>query len=130
MPRHVLLAASFSAPPDRLFDMYLDPQEHASITGAKVAFEPRPGGSFRAFDGALAGTWLHIEPKRLIVQTWRSTNWSADAIDSILTLTFWPEPQGARIELAHVNVPDDDFAGVSDGWEKFYWRPWRDYLAA
>jgi hypothetical protein len=28
----------------------------------------------------------------------------------------------------HLNVPDEDFAGVSQGWEKYYWGPWRDYL--
>ena len=71
---------------------------------------------------------LHVEPKRLIIQSWRSVNWPADAIDSTLTLSFWPEGDGARIELAHVNVPLVDFAGVSQGWEKYYWTPWREYL--
>jgi hypothetical protein len=30
--------------------------------------------------------------------------------------------------LTQVNVPDNDFAGVSHGWENFYWTPWRTYL--
>jgi hypothetical protein len=25
-------------------------------------------------------------------------------------------------------VPEEDFAGVSEGWPKFYWNPWRVYL--
>jgi uncharacterized protein YndB with AHSA1/START domain len=78
----------------------------------------------------LSGTILHLEPKRLIVQTWRSANWPATAIDSVLTLSFWPQEDGARIELVHVNVADEDFAGVSQGWEKYYWTPWRAYLGA
>ena len=77
----------------------------------------------------LTGTMLHVEPKRLIVQTWRSGNWPDDAIDSVLVLSFWPEKDGGRIELVHVNVPESDFAGISHGWEKFYWTPWRSYLA-
>ena len=36
----------------------------------------------------------------------------------------------ARIELAHINVADGDFAGVSHGWEKYYWTPLRSYLSA
>jgi hypothetical protein len=28
----------------------------------------------------------------------------------------------------HVNVADHDFAGVSEGWEIYYWQPWREYL--
>jgi hypothetical protein len=39
-----------------------------------------------------------------------------------------PEKEGARIELAQINVSDNDFAGVSHGWEKYYWTPWRAYL--
>ena len=130
MPKTIILAASLPAPPEDLFDMYLDADRHSAFTGAPVHIEPQAGGVFRAFDGALSGTMLHIEPKRLIVQTWRSSNWPAEAIDSTLTLSFWPETNGARIELVHVNVADDDFAGVSHGWEKFYWQPWRAFLEA
>ena len=92
--------------------------------------EPHAGGVFRAFDGMLSGKILHIEPKALIVQTWRSANWPLTAMDSVLTLLFWPAEDGARIELVHANVPEEDFAGVSQGWEKYYWTPWRAYLTA
>lgn len=128
MPRNVILAASFPATADQLFDMYLDPQAHAAITGAPVTIEPSPGAPFRAFDGMLTGTMLHVDPKRLIVQTWRSANWPVKAMDAVLTLSFWPEGDSGRIELVHVNVPVEDFAGVSQGWEKYYWSPWRAHL--
>jgi activator of HSP90 ATPase len=129
MPRTILSAASFPASSDRLFDMYLDPEAHGAITGKVVSVAARAGAPFQAFDGVLSGTVLHVAPKRLIVQTWRSANWPAAAMDSVLTLSFWPEGDGARIELVHANVPDEDFAGVSQGWEKYYWGPWRTYLA-
>jgi activator of HSP90 ATPase len=128
MPRNIILAASLPASPDKLFDMYLDAEVHAAFTGLPVTLEPRAGGLFRAFDGMLSGTILHIEPKSLIVQTWRSANWPLTAMDSVLTLSFWSEKDGARIEIAHVNVPEEDFAGVSQGWERYYWTPWHNYL--
>jgi activator of HSP90 ATPase len=128
MPKNLILAAHLPAPPKRLFDMYLDAKAHAAFTGQPVKLDPQPGGEFRAFGGMLTGTILHIEPKRLIVQTWRSSNWAAGAIDSVLVLTFWPQADGGRVELVHVNVADKDFAGVSHGWEQYYWTPWRAYL--
>jgi activator of HSP90 ATPase len=130
MPRNIVLAASLPAPPDRLYDMYLDPTLHGAFTGFPVTIAARAGAEFRAFGGAITGTILHVEPKRLIVQKWRSKNFPAAAIDSILVLSFWPEGQGGRIELVHANVADEDFAGVSEGWTKFYWNPWRTYLSA
>jgi activator of HSP90 ATPase len=128
MPRNIIMAASLPAPPDKLFDMYLDATVHAAFTGLPVTIEARAGSTFRAFDGMLSGAILYIEPKSLIVQTWRSVNWPLTAMNSVLTLSFWSEKDGARIEVVHVNVPEEDFAGVSQGWEKYYWTPWHNYL--
>ena len=128
MPRNVMIAAALPAPAERLFDMYLDPAAHAAFTGSEVTIDQQPGSPFSAFDGMLSGKMLHVDPRRLIVQTWRSANWDPDDIDSVLTLSFWPEGDSGRIELTHLNVPEADFAGVSHGWEKFYWTPWREFL--
>jgi uncharacterized protein YndB with AHSA1/START domain len=129
MPRTIQLAASLPASPDRLFDMYLDPVEHAAFTGSPVTISDHPGAPFRAFNDVLTGTILQVVPKRLIVQSWRSPHWNATDVDSTLILTFLPEKTGGRIELVQVNVVDSDVAGVCHGWEKFYWSPWRAYLA-
>jgi activator of HSP90 ATPase len=128
MPKNIAIAASLPARPERLFDMYLDSTEHGAFTGQPVTIEPRAGAVFSAFGGMIRGKILHIEPKRQIVQTWRSMHFPSGALDSILLLTFWPENDGGRIELNHINVADEDFAGVSQGWEKYYWTPWRAYL--
>lgn len=63
------------------------------------------------------------------MQTWRSAKFPASAADSVLVLSLWPEAGGGRIELVHANVPEEDFAGVSQGWERYHWTPWRAYLA-
>jgi uncharacterized protein YndB with AHSA1/START domain len=128
MPRTVTLAVDLPASPARLYRMYLDPREHAAFTGAPVKIAARPGAPFAAFGGALSGTVLQVVPNRLIVQSWRSTHFARKEIDSTLVLSFWPHKNGARIELTHVNVADSDFAGVSEGWSKYYWVPWRAYL--
>jgi uncharacterized protein YndB with AHSA1/START domain len=108
--------------------MYLDPVEHSAFTGSPVIIAAHSGASFSAFNGVLEGTILQVVPKRLIVQSWRSPHWGPLDLDSTLILTFLPEGGGGRIELVQVNVVDRDFAGVSHGWEKFYWSPWRAYL--
>lgn len=130
MPRHVLIAADMPATPDRLYDMYLDAKTHAAFTGHPVTINARPGSPFSAFGGILTGTMLHAKPKQFIAQTWRSVRWPADAMDSVLTIAFHAQPGGARIELAHANVPDSDYAGICQGWHERYFQPWRAYLAA
>jgi len=130
MPRTVTLAAVLPRPPARLYAMYLDPKQHAAFTGAPVKVAARAGARFEAFGGALTGTILQVVPNRLIVQSWRSTEFAKRDIDSTLILSFWRDAAGGRIELTHVNVADSDFAGVSEGWNKYYWMPWRAYLSA
>jgi uncharacterized protein YndB with AHSA1/START domain len=128
MPRTVTQAVHLPAPPARLYRMYLDAKLHAAFTGAPVTIAARAGATFKAFGGALSGTILHLVPNRLIVQSWRSTHFGKRDLDSTLILSFWPEKRGGRIELTHVNVADRDFAGVSEGWTKYYWQPWKSYL--
>jgi uncharacterized protein YndB with AHSA1/START domain len=128
MPCTVTLAAVLPKAPSRLYAMYLDPKEHAAFTGAPVKISARVGAAFEAFGGALSGKILQLVPNRLIVQSWRSMQFGKRDLDSTLVLSFWSDPGGGRIELTHVNIADSDFAGVSEGWWKYYWNPWRVYL--
>lgn len=120
----------FACAPGVLFEMYMDSTKHSAATGARAKISPRVGGAFTAFDGALRGRNLLIVPNRLIVQAWRSTNFKTADPDSILVLEFRKAPGGSEVQLVHVNVPKQDHAGVSKGWPKYYWKPWKAYLAA
>jgi activator of HSP90 ATPase len=128
MPRTIEQRVTLPAAAATLYRMYLDPRKHAAITGAPVTIGARRGTRFRAFNGALSGKILHTQPGRMIVQTWRSTGFGARDIDSILILTFWPRGRSGRIQLVHANVADRDVRGVTAGWKKYYWTPWRAAL--
>ena len=120
MPKTVQQTVRFPAPPEELFDSYLDPARHAAITGQPAQISARPGGEFHAFDGRVSGRIVAVIPKRLIVQTWRAHHWTKEDADSILVLVF----SGDR----GYGVADHDFQGVTEGWEKYYWAPWRKFL--
>jgi uncharacterized protein YndB with AHSA1/START domain len=128
MPRTITMAVHLPCSAARLYRMYLDPRQHAAFTGAPVRIAARAGAAFEAFGGALTGTILQVIPNRLIVQSWRSVKFPRRDVDSTLVLSFWPAKGGGRIELTHVNVADSDYTGVSEGWSKYYWIPWRQHL--
>ena len=128
MARTLFQAVRLGAPPAQLYAQYLNPRTHRAITGAKAKVSAKKGAAFSAFSGALSGRILQLVPKRLIVQSWRASHWNRDDLDSILILSFHAEGRGGRIELVHVNVPEHDLAGVSEGWHIYYWIPWRSYL--
>lgn len=118
------------APAETLFELYLDPAAHQAITGTPVDIGDERGCKFKAFDGALTGTILEVVKPRLIIQSWRSNVFRAEDPDSTLILSFTSETDQGRIDLIHLDVPDYDYEGVTQGWEKYYWAPWRAYLAS
>jgi len=115
--------------PSRLFDLYMDPKEHAAATGGPVEMEPTVGGRFAAL-GGLRGRYLAIEPSHLIVQTWRAKVWRDDDPDSVLVLMFTGTETGARVHLVQANVPKGVHQTIDDGWRQHYWAKWETYLAS
>ena len=129
MRRLITQSVVLPAPAEELYATYLDPARHTAVTGAPVTVGAETGAQFLAFGGQISGTTISVLAPRLIVQSWRSTNFGANDPDSTLILSFVPEGGNGRIDLIHIDVPEQDFQGVSDGWEKYYWTPWKRYLA-
>lgn len=128
MTKPIVQSATFPASPAKLFAIYTDSARHSAATGAQASVSAQAGAKFTAFDGMLEGRNLLVVPGRMIVQAWRASHWKKSDLDSILTLTFSKAPGGARIDLVHVGVPAHDHRGVTQGWPKYYWKPWRAYL--
>ena len=128
MPKTIQQSVTLPATAAELYPMYLSAKSHPGLTGAPVKISTKPGSSFRAFNGALSGKMLFTRPGRMIIQTWRSTGFGPRDLDSTLILTFWPRGKSGRIQLVHANVADRDARGVTEGWKKYYWDPWRAYL--
>lgn len=111
-----------------LCGMYLDSDIHGEFTGAPAKVSDEPGSAFEAFGGLLKGTMLVVAKPRLIVQSWRSVNFDDADPDSTLILSFTPEGDDGRIDLVHLDVPENDYQGVNGGWESRYFAPWLSWL--
>ena len=128
MTKPIQQTVRFKASTKLLYRLYMDPTLHAEATGGKVLISSKPGSRFSAFDGELWGTMLYALKDKLVVQRWRSSNFAMGDPDSILTLAFSNDDDGGRVDLCHVNVPEGDHAGVTQGWRDYYWTPWKTWL--
>jgi activator of HSP90 ATPase len=129
MTKAIQQSVEFNASPNTLFETYMDSKKHSAATGAPARINRRTGGRFTAFGGMLCGRNLLLIPGKMIVQAWRSSQWKAKDPDSILILWFSKTAGGGRIDLVHAGVPEHDHTGVTEGWSKYYWEPWKAYLA-
>ncbi len=128
MPKTILQSVRFGVSPETLFNIYMDSKKHAAAIDARATLSRKVGGKFTAHNGYITGRNLAIVPKRMVVQSWRGSDWRKAVLDSILILTFTKAPGGARLDLVHANLPDHAYRSIKKGWTTHYWNRWRAYL--
>lgn len=129
MTRPIIEWVKLYTSPEELYRTYVDSERHSAMTGMPAKMGETIGGRWSAFGGSISGTNLMFLPGKMIVQTWRSTNFKKTDPDSILVMTFGKTSDGAgQIDLVHVNVSEQDYKGVANGWNQYYWIPWRAYI--
>jgi uncharacterized protein YndB with AHSA1/START domain/GNAT superfamily N-acetyltransferase len=120
----------FAATPEELFRAFAQPRIHSAFTGAAATGRTRAGARFTAWDGYITGKTLEVEPGRRIVQEWRTTEWPEGAAPSHLELSFFDHPRGVRVALRQTDVPRTQAGAYRSGWNDYYWKPLRAWLAA
>src|SRR5262245_41460923 len=100
--------AFFAAPPHEVFAIFTDAERHRTMSGGERAeIEPRVGGRFEVFDGAVSATFRELLPDRRIVQTWRERDWPAGHF-ALLELRFVAVNggRGTHVQLMLAGVPE------------------------
>ena len=129
MAKTIRQTVEFDAPPHDVFDALMNPKKHAAFTGAKARIEPRVGGAFSVWDGYATGQTDRLETDKVIVQSWRTTDFAADDPDSSVMFHFSRKGKGTRLIFVHSKVPDAQADDIKQGWIDFYWEPLKAYLA-
>ena len=115
--------------PKALYDLYMNAKLHSLITGAPAKISTKVGAAFSAHGDYIRGKNLHLVKNKLIVQTWRGTDWNKTDTDSIFMINLEPKGKNVVLYAVHANVPDKEAAGIDQGWHDYYWNLWKQYLA-
>ena len=116
------------APARRIYEAWLDPEEHALMTGA--ATSGGEDGNYTAWDGYIEGRTVKAEPYARIVQTWRTSEFPDKAPDSTLTIELTEVAAGTEVRLVHTNIPDGQADDYVAGWKDYYFDPMEKYFAS
>ena len=112
-----------------LYDLYMNAKKHSATTGAPAKISGKEGSAYSVHDGYIKGKNLRLIKNKLIVQTWRASDWSPDDYDSTFIISLEQEGKNAVLHAIHANVPDKHAKGIDKGWHEYYWEPWKKYLA-
>ncbi len=130
MPKTITQKILFkNVSPKVLYELYINSKKHALSTGADAKIVAKTGGSFSAHDGYITGKILLLEKNKLIVQTWRGSDWDKEEENSIFILLIEPKDKDSIVHVTHANLPEKHAASIDKGWHSFYWKPWKMLLA-
>jgi uncharacterized protein YndB with AHSA1/START domain len=123
------LSRILPATPERIYAAWLDAAEHTAMTGSPATVaSAQVGGRFTAWDGYIDGSHLALEPGVRILQSWRSDDFPADALDSLLEVRLEPAEEGTRVTLRHGDLPEGHGPALLEGWVEFYFVPMGRYF--
>jgi activator of HSP90 ATPase len=128
------LSRVIRATPKRLFESWLDSDEHSSITGRAATVDPADGGGIDLLDGLITGTNARIEPYHRIVQAWTMEAFSS-RVEIVLSTLMGQgaianaHDDGATITVTHSELPTGQSLFNPEWWEQTYFSGMDAYFA-
>lgn len=126
----IRVSAVFPVSPARLYEAWLDGEQHGKMTGEPAEAKPRVGTKHSAWNGYIKGITKALEPAKRIVQTWYAGDFPDGSDDSLLEIILEAEGTGTRVTLVHTQIPKGLGKQYEQGWDDFYFTPMRSYFAS
>ncbi len=130
MPYSFTLTTIIPASAQEIYDAWLDSLEHSEMTGGPATMSDEVGADVSAWGGYITGRNLELVPGARIVQSWRTSEFTDELEDSIITVTLEEVDDGTLLTLEHSNVPDAHRSYEEGGWQSNYFEPMVAYFAA
>src|SRR5690606_5226976 len=86
-------------------------------TGDIAKIHAEINGDFSLWDGSIEGRFLELEPYHKIVQEWY---FGEQEEKSIVTLKLHQHKKGTSFEVSHINIPNEAFDDIVEGWDNEY----------
>jgi uncharacterized protein YndB with AHSA1/START domain len=128
MPHEFTLTTIMPASAQEIYEAWLDSLAHSQMTGGEARTSDEIDADVSAWDGYITGRNLHLVPHARIVQSWRTTKFTEEHEDSVVTLSLEETEDGTLLTLVHSNVPDGQ-TSYQQGWETHYFVPMKAYFA-
>jgi activator of HSP90 ATPase len=111
--------------PDEIYAALINPFSITLWTGGEAKMEEKPGTEFSLFDGDIEGKNLEFEKDSKIVQEWY---FGDQGEKSVVTITLRGDRLYTKIELHHINIPDEAYEDMIYGWDKYYFGGLKEFF--
>lgn len=106
-----------NAEPSDVYSALTNPFTIELWSGYPAKMSTEPGSEFSLWEGDITGKNLDFIQDKKIVQEWY---FGDQAEKSVVTIDIRPNGENSLVTVEHSNIPDDEFAQISEGWRDFY----------
>jgi uncharacterized protein YndB with AHSA1/START domain len=124
----IAVTAVIPASAARVYAAWLDSAGHTAMTGGGAVIDPVVGGKHSAWDGYISGETRALEAGRRIEQTWYALDFPEGSAHSRIVVTIEDEGSGARVHIAHSDIPEGMGPSYVSGWQDHYFTPMMAYF--
>jgi uncharacterized protein YndB with AHSA1/START domain len=114
-----------AAPPEVVFEYFVDPQKMVAWIGSRAVLDPSPGGHFwidmNGIDVA-SGRYVEVEPPTRVVFTWGWEKGGPPMLpgSSTVEVTLTPDGQHTVVRLIHRDIPEPFVESHGAGWSEHF----------
>lgn len=116
---------SIPATPEEIYLALTNPFTIELWTGEPAIMSTEPGSEFSMWDGSIVGKNLEFEENKKMVQQWY---FDGEPEPSIVTIKLHGDKDSTSVELRHINIPDDAYQDMVEGWNDSYFAPLIDFF--
>ncbi len=110
--------------PDQIYLALTNPLTIHLWSGEEAEMEDKEGSEFSLFEGSIVGKNLELIPGEKIVQQWY---FGEEGEPSVVSIKLHPKGVNTSLELRHINIPDEDFDDIVEGWNEVYMNRLKEF---
>lgn len=112
------------AQPEEIYLALTNPATLQLWTGEPAEMSTVPGTEFSLWEESIVGRNIEFEANKKIVQEWY---FGDQEPASIVTIKLHPHKQGTSVELIHINIPDEIYKEMVEGWNNNYFASLKEF---
>ncbi|MGL5682431.1 MAG: SRPBCC domain-containing protein [Marinifilaceae bacterium] len=110
---------------EEVFSALTNPFQIALWSGYPADMQPEAGYEFSLWEGDITGKNMEVIPNKKLVQEWYFGDTEKR---SIVSIELKGTGGSTMLELRHINIPDEVYDEIVEGWKEYYLGSMKDML--
>jgi activator of HSP90 ATPase len=106
-----------NAEPSDIYSAITNPYTIELWTGYPAIMSEVPDSEFSLWDGDITGKNIEFIKDKKIVQEWY---FGDQPEKSTVIITIHPDKEDSVVTVEHINIPDEDYTDIAEGWREYY----------